>query len=80
METLTNNFLKYNIKTRLYELEESKRLRIKRKVFERCSKMSNSTFSRYINARDNDTIDIPGEVLKVFADLLHVEISDLYNY
>lgn len=80
MESLpvTENKLKYKIKPKLAELTEVKRIKIKRKLIER-TKISSTSYSRYINCRTNESTDIPGYVLKDFADLLHCEIDDLIN-
>lgn len=80
MESITEkqDKLKYKIKLKLAELTEHQRLQVKRKV-QKAMDISDSSYSRYINARTNETTDIPGVVLMCFADKLHCSVDDLYN-
>lgn len=70
--------LRYNIKIRFAAMTERERLGIKEKIMKR-SKISDSSYSRYINLRSNDTADIPGLVLKEFAYWLNTSIEELFN-
>jgi hypothetical protein len=81
METIPQNEikLKYNIKLKLAALEESQRVRIQRKIRKTFGGMGAATFSRYINCRTNDKVDIPGLVLRLFANHLHCTVDELYN-
>lgn len=80
METITQNnaALKYNIKPKLATLTENQRIKVGKKV-RKIAGISVATYSRYINARNNDSIDIPGSVLLCFANMLHCTVDDLYN-
>lgn len=80
METLSQKEqkLKYKVKLKLAELTEPQRLTVKKKLKKK-TRISNASYSRYINARVNETTDIPGEVLACFSDLLHCSVDDLYN-
>ena len=80
MKTITENAsrLKYKIKPMLAELTESKRLLVAKKVKSNTG-ISDATYSRYINARMEDSTDIPGYVLSAFADRLTCSVDELYN-
>lgn len=80
METITQtkDTLKYNIKPKLATLTEHQRVTVGKKVRKKAG-ISVATYSRYINARNSDSIDIPGNVLLCFANMLHCTVDDLYN-
>lgn len=70
--------LRYNIKIRFAAMTEKERLLLKDKIMKR-SRISDSSYSRYINLRSNDTADIPAMVLKEFALCLNTSIEELFN-
>lgn len=80
METISQETtaLKYNIKLKLASLTEPQRIKAQKKV-RAAHKLGKATYSRYINARENETTDIPGKVLETFATVLLCTVDDLYN-
>lgn len=70
--------LRYKIKTMLAAMPEPDRLRIKKRVL-KATGISDSTYSRYLNQRQDDTTDIPAGVLHAFAVNLSTDMEDLFN-
>ena len=78
IEVANDNKYRYRIKQIIDALPPNTYAEIKKHIKKVC-KISDSSYSRYINMRDNDTADMPASVLKEFAKILHVSTDDLYN-
>jgi hypothetical protein len=77
--TQTTPALKYKIKLKLASCTAEERKVFKAELFNRCKKMSESTYKKYLNLRFGDLGDIPAGVLMVISCLLDCSVLDLFN-
>lgn len=77
-KTLVKPTLKYKIKELMGKNTATQNALIGKKVIVRAG-ITKASHSRYINLEFDSTSDIPSSVLKIYADLLNVEMEDLFN-
>lgn len=69
---------KYNISERIAALSFGIRYEVRKNMIRRCA-VSVSTFSRWLNARQGDKLDIPGDALLIISEELKVPMEELFN-
>lgn len=77
-EILTKGILKYRVNEELAKLTEESRVKVKNKIKAECT-ISDTTLSRYLNIKKNDTQSIPSDTLRVIAERLNVPMEKLFN-
>lgn len=70
--------LRYNIAIRIAAFDRRVRRNIKKSVQEKMN-VSDSTMSRWIHVRHDDSHDIPGQALLYFAHYLNTTVEELFN-
>jgi len=71
--------LRYTINAYLMALPAGRRAIVKRKIRKQCNGIAESTLSRWINLTQTDSADIPASALVQIADILNVDIEDLFT-
>lgn len=70
--------LRYNITIRIAAFDRGVRRNIKKGVQEKMG-VSDSTMSRWLHVRHDDSYDIPGQALLYFAYYLNTTMEELFN-
>lgn len=70
--------LRYNITIRIAAFDRGVRRNIKKGVQEKMG-VSDSTMSRWLHVRHDDSYDIPGQALLYFANYLNTTMEELFN-
>lgn len=70
--------LKYRIKSLLAMYSNTVAAKKREKIIKACG-VEYSTFSRWVNATENEPLDIPGYQLMVIANCLQVTVEELYD-